>query len=361
MSLSQRRSPAFPALPSATALLSTLNVLWCSGLLLWFNAHSMPGGPANYFNAMVYLGLTLYSLLEARMSRKAGDHANAGWWRNAALVIAAGGLVHHGLWTVLFPWLPDHWVNLSAWITPLISAASVIWLIQRNEASALTARPLFGDEPGKPFDLFMFMFSPAAALVVIGSEAFSMDFTWSALSASRPEGMALPAVSRLWTILGAVMALRLWTLYQRSEQGLPWSRVDQSLIALSALLLMSIGVSGLWERPHTMEAVLYFSSFLIWGGVQLVACVASSQDRQSAEVRDYWRILALGIQVGACLIPGNSYKLVELSKDMAGNMAYLLNNSYYTIAIYFVMNGFGIKVYTLRNLKKWNWGRKKPV
>ena len=99
-------------------------------------------------------------------------------------------------------------------------------------------------------------------------------------------------------------------------------------------------------------------SRVVWEHLYTLGQFASRFDLDSTrlnaatESRNAVAIVAIGLQIGTCLIPGNMFKLVQMDVSAAQALSYALNNALFTMGLYFGLNGFGVKVYFLKKLKR---------
>ena len=147
-------------LPNRDLALVLLNLLICIAVMIWTGLQDIAGGPQNYFNAMVYFGITSYSMLEARWSKQSGDSRNADLWFNCAWVCSAAGVVHHTFWLLLWPTLPESFQVLGGVITLSVMTTGLFitsqqqkkGLLQQNLLSRQTDRLVRVIQKGLPRD-----------------------------------------------------------------------------------------------------------------------------------------------------------------------------------------------------------------
>ena len=337
-------------LPNRDLALVLLNLLICIAVMIWTGLQDIAGGPQNYFNAMVYFGITAYSMLEARWSKQSGDSRNAHLWFNCAWVCSAAGVVHHTFWLLLWPTLPGTFQVFGGVITPVLCATAVILLVIRCKLIAPATQE--GDQ-GEPFDLGMIGFSLLASMLFVWTETTHSNMAWSWISAERPQNLMLPPLGLAWLACSGMLVFRLWGMYKLAVKNLPWHVLDKTLLTLAGLAMTATGIQLFWLSPALdMEVALYGSTLIIWGGLQAVLVWFSTRIRTSTGTRNTIAIVAIGLHIGTCLIPGNMYKLVQMDVTTAQALGYVLNNALFTMGLYFGMNGFGVKVYFLKKLKR---------
>jgi hypothetical protein len=326
-----------------------VNLLICIAVMVWTGLQDIAGGPQNYFNAMVYFGITAYSTLEARWSKQSGDSRNADLWFNCAWVCSAAGVVHHTFWLLLWPTLPESFQVFGGVITPVLCATAVLVLIVRCKKISPASQV---DDQGEPFDLGMIGFSLLASMLFVWTETTHSDMAWSWISAERPQSLALPSLGLGWLVFSGLLVFRLWGMYKLAVKNLPWLALDKALLTLAGLAMAATGMQLFWHSPaFNMEVILYGSTLILWGGLQAVLALLSTRICTSNGTRNTIAIVAIGLHIGTCLIPGNIYKLVQMDVTAAQALAYVLNNALFTMGLYFGMNGFGVKVYFLKKLK----------
>ena len=337
-------------LPNRDLALVLLNLLICIAVMIWTGLQDIAGGPQNYFNAMVYFGITTYSMLEARWSKQAEDSRNADLWFNCAWVCSAAGVVHHIFWLLLWPTLPESFQVLSGVITPVLCATAVILLVIRCRLSTSAAQE--GDQ-GETFDLGMIGFSLLASMLFVWTETTHSNMAWSWISAERPQSLALPSLSLGWLLFSGLLVFRLWIMYKLAVKNRPWPLLDRALLITAGLAMAATGIQLFCISPLlNLEVILYGSTLLVWGSLQAVLAGLSTHIHSPNGSRNTIGIVAIGLHIGSCLIPGNMYKLVQMDMTTAQALAYVLNNALFTMGLYFGMNGFGVKVYFLKKLKR---------
>ena len=331
-------------------LLISLNLLVCTYVMGWTDLRSISGGPQNYFNAMVYFGITSYSLLEMRWSKQSLDLHNATLWLNCAWVCSFSSVLHHSFWLILWPTLTEPQQVWSSMVTPALCVAATVALIIRGQRFSTTSRAA---EPGEPFDLAMIGFSLIASMLFIWTETTWSEVPWQWIAAKRPDSLELPPMGIAWLILCAALLFRLWPMYKLAIQNIPWSAADKALLMIAGVAMAATGAQLLWvSQTWNIEVVLYGSTLILWGALQAVLAGLSTLFNSKHANRNAVAIVAIGLQVGTCLIPGNMYKLIQLDITTSQALAYVLNNALFTMGLYFGMNGFGIKVYFLKRLKR---------
>lgn len=340
--------PRIISKPSLTLI--SLNLLVCTYVMVWTDLRSISGGPQNYFNAMVYFGITSYSLLEMRWSNQSLDSHNATLWLNCTWACSFSSVLHHSFWLILWPALPEQQQLWSSMVTPALCVAATVALIIRGQRLTTTSRTV---ERGEPFDLAMIGFSLIASMLFIWTETTRSGIPWQWIAAKRPLSLELPPLGLAWLILCAALLFRLWPMYKLATRNIPWPAADKALLTIAGVAMAATGAQFLWMSPTwNIEVVLYGSTLILWGALQAVLAWLSTLFNSKHPNRNAVAIVAIGLQVGTCLIPGNIYKLIQLDITTSQALAYVLNNALFTMGLYFAMNGFGIKVYFLRILKR---------
>lgn len=317
------------------------------------------GGSTAYLNGLIFGSFPIYATLEAWLAKRQSDLRNHWLWMNTGLLcslIAPALVFAGGLASIENPALLPQTINL------LTTPASVIFVFFVVLKALETDRlhPSRPENTGIEFDRGPIHFLVITTLFFAVSEGLLVQWHRHWLFVERPSGFDLPWPGLIWLVCSAVLAtgIGMDRLYRKSMHAQAWAKTAQWFMLTNGAALALIGVLGLFRPASNANQIVYFQGFLLWGFAQcLLTLNGRALTQRNSSGRAHWAVLAIALQLGAGLLPGNVFNLSFSNTPPDSAFAYTLNNSYFSVAAYFALNAFGAQSHVLRGLQR-RFGRR---
>lgn len=349
-----RHSAERPTLAPTGMRLTLLINLALLAYLLSGKSSECLGGSTAYLNGLIFGSFPMYATLEAWLAKRQNDLRNHWLWMNTALLcslIAPALILTSNLVSIHQATLMADYINL------LTTPASVIFvfLVVLKALETDKLHPSTAENTGMEFDRGPIHFLVITTLFYAVSEGLLVQWDRHLLFTERPAGFDLPWPGLVWFVSAAVLATAIGMdkLYRKSMHAQAWNKAARLIMLANGGALALIGTLGLLRHTAEPNQIIYFQGFLLWGFAQ---CVLTLNEKtliqHNSSGRAHWAVLAIAIQLGAGLLPGNVFNLSFSDTRPDSAFAYTLNNSYFSVAAYFVLNAFGAQSKVLRGLQR---------
>lgn len=317
------------------------------------------GGNTAYLNGIIFGSFPMYATLEAWLAKRQSDLRNHWLWMNTALLcslITPALVFAGGIASLVNAALLPKTINL------LTTPASVIFVFLVVLKALKTDRlhPSRPENIGIEFDRGPIHFLVITTLFYAVSEGLLIQWQRYLLFTERPLGFDLPWPGLLWLVCSAALAtgIGMDRLYRKSMHAQYWNKAAQWFMLTNGAALVLIGVLGLFKPASNENQVIYFQGFSLWGFAQcLLTLNGRALTQRNSSGRAHWAVLAIALQLGPGLLPGNVFNLSFSNTPPDSAFAYTLNNSYFSVAAYFALNAFGAQSHVLRVLQR-RFGRR---
>lgn len=341
-------------MPSAGVAFTLLINVALLVYLLYGKPGECLGGSTAYLNGLIFGSFPMYATLESWLAKRQSDLRNHWLWMNAALLcsLIAPALVFAGGIASL-----ENAALLPQTINLLTTPASVIFvfLVVLKALETDRLHPSTPENTGIEFDRGPIHFLVITTLFYAVSEGLLIQWHRHLLFTERPSGFDLPWPGLMWLACSAVLAtgIGMDRLYRKSMHAQTWSKAAQFFMLANGAALVLIGVLGMFRPASNENQIVYFQGFLLWGFAQcLLTLNVRVLTQRNSSGRAHWAVLAIALQLGAGLLPGNVFNLSFSNTPPDSAFAYTLNNSYFSVAAYFALNAFGAQSHVLRALQR---------